>query len=52
MISLSGLGASTTTGVNGVAEREGDVWGGFLDRSDVSVPQTQRTLNDASTVQL
>ena len=37
--SLSGLGASMTTGVNGVAKLtswEGDVWGGTLDGSDVS----------------
>ena len=53
--SSSGLGASTTTGVNGVAKRtswEGDVWGGTLEGCDVSVPQTQRTLTDASTAQL
>ena len=52
--SSSSLGASTTTGVNGVAKRtswEGDVWGGTLDRSDDSDPQTQRTFTDPSTVQ-
>ena len=44
LTSSSGLGASTTTGVGGVAKItswEDDVWGSILDGSDVSVSRTQ-----------
>ena len=40
LTSSSGLGASTTTGVDGVAKItswEDDVWGSILDGSDVSI---------------
>ena len=55
LTSSSGLEASTTTGVNGVAKStswEDGVCGRILDGSDVSVSLTQRTLTDASTSQL
>ena len=55
LTSSSGLEASTTTGVNGVAKStswEDGVCGRILDGSDVSVSWTQRTLTDASTSQL
>ena len=55
LTSSSGLGASTTTGVDGVAKItswEDDVWGSILDGSDVTVSRTQRTLTDAPTAQL
>ena len=55
LTSSSGLGASTTTGVNGVAKSaswEDGVWGRILDGSDVSVSWMQKTLTDAFTAQL
>ena len=53
MASSSGLGTSTTTGVNGATKPtswEDDMWGSILDGSDVSVLPTQRTLTDASSL--
>ena len=55
MTSLSGLGASTMTGVHGLAKStswEGDVWGSVMAGSDMSVSLTKRTLADASTAQV